>query len=131
MLLKNLSRRLITINTGYANRKHPETGDIIKVDFKKTYDLLPAGPAVNVPDKICDTNYVQFLIASGDISAEEAEDPTEEMEELTGNEDNPLMDLEKEELHAMAVELKIDVKARWNKTQLCNAIKKATAELAG
>lgn len=54
MLLKNNVARLITINGTYRKK-------VVKID------LMPAGDAVDVPDSIAGTAYVQSLIDAGDV----------------------------------------------------------------
>ena len=57
MLLKNKSPRLISINAS-AN---PED----------RIDLMPAGEAVDVPDKLCESRYVNCLLYTSDAADED------------------------------------------------------------
>ena len=68
MLLKNKSPRLISINAS-AN---PED----------RIDLIPAGEAVDVPDKLCESRYVKALLQSG--SVEEVGESKSTDDELVG-----------------------------------------------
>ena len=68
MLLKNKSPRLISINAS-AN---PED----------RIDLMPAGEAVDVPDKLCESRYVKALLQSG--SVEEVGESKSTDDELAG-----------------------------------------------
>lgn len=77
MLLKNLKPRLITINGNFDNGQRIEKFQIKPGD----------NPAVEVPDHLCKTPFVQALIAGGsllvvagsapDTEAEEAEEVTD------------------------------------------------------
>ena len=58
MLLKNTSRRLITINLP----KDPETGKL-----PEPIMIKQAGASVEVPDAICKTPFVRHMIKIGDL----------------------------------------------------------------
>ena len=70
MLLQNKARRLIQINMPQQLIKD-EKGKIVNAEAGEKYQLLPAGPAVNVPDTIMDApvvkRFVEQLIKDGDI----------------------------------------------------------------
>lgn len=123
MDLTNLSKRLISINTGSSIRKHPTTNQIIKVDFKKVYVLLPAGPAVAVPDEVCESDFVKHLIKNGDVAATSGDKVDGFVESDDEDSVDPLMAFEKSDLKEMAENLGVVVKVIWNKTQLIAAIK--------
>ncbi len=94
MLLKNKSPRLISINAS-AN---PED----------RIDLMPAGGAVDVPDKLCGTRYVKALLQSGSI---------EEVGESKSTDDY-LAGLTVAELKAYAEGLEIEYDANIKKADL-------------
>lgn len=57
MLLKNNKARLVTINGAFANGQRIEK-----------YQIKPGNnPAVDVPDKLCQSKFVQDLIADGTL----------------------------------------------------------------
>lgn len=57
MLLKNNKARLVTINGAFANGQRVEK-----------YQIKPGNnPAVDVPDKLCQSKFVQDLIADGTL----------------------------------------------------------------
>ena len=122
MILKNNSKRLITINSKMNITKHPTTKQVLGATPGKFYNLMPAGPAVEVPDEMCDTRYVKVLIASGDITAK-VEVDEDETESSSG-----LMELQKETLVELATEIGVDVHARWNKSEIVTAIEAKQAE---
>lgn len=60
MMIKNLSKRLISINV--RDKSNVKTG-------MKTWDLMPAGPAVEIPDDVArDHKYLKALKKVGDVS---------------------------------------------------------------
>lgn len=62
MWLRNNSRRLITVN-----------GPMGSTGYNEYYDIKPGeNPAVNVPDHLCESHFVQHLIKIRDLSVEAA-----------------------------------------------------------
>ena len=60
MMVKNLSKRLISINIRDTSNK--KTG-------METWDLMPAGDAVEIPDEVVkDHKYLKYLKKVGDVS---------------------------------------------------------------
>lgn len=61
MLLRNNARRLITINAPMTEGGYTEY-----------YDIKPGeNPAVEVPDHLCDSDFVQALLKSRDLTVED------------------------------------------------------------
>lgn len=77
MLLKNTTARLISINTKMKTQMGSDQ-KIISAEPGKVYDILPAGPAVKVPESHCKGKYVQAHLETGDLIAvdETKEDKT-------------------------------------------------------
>lgn len=61
--IKNTSECLITINTAQVVERDEQTGKVINVEQGKSYDLLPAGEAVDVDMNSLDKGTVQWLEA--------------------------------------------------------------------
>jgi len=58
MWLRNNAKRLITVNAPMTEGGYTEY-----------YDIKPGdNPAVNVPDHLCDSDFVQHLISIGDLT---------------------------------------------------------------
>lgn len=113
MLLRNNSKRLITINgtLDTANGRYP-----------KAYQIKPGNnPAVEVPDDLCESSFVSGLIASGDlialsqaVAAPTESEHTDELDTMT-----------KADLTALAESMGVEVADRWTKAQLIDAIRSA------
>jgi len=57
MWLRNLSKRLITVN-----------GPMTESGYSEFYDILPGeNPAAEVPDTLCSSDFVKNLIKIGDL----------------------------------------------------------------
>ena len=97
MLLKNKSPRLISINTS--------------TDAQDCIDLLPAGAAVDVPDKLCNSRYVKALLQVGSI--EKVGESVKKVES-----DNPLDDMTVADLKAYADGLEIEYGSSIKKDEL-------------
>ena len=67
MLLQNLAPRLITI-PDQMTLTHDEKGRVHNAEIKKHYKLMPAGDAVEVPDRLCG-KFVDALIKQGALKA--------------------------------------------------------------
>lgn len=121
MLLKNNSKRLITINEPLDTDKDKE-GNIIGATAGAAYNLMPAGPAVSVPDSLCESRYVKALIELGEvlISEDEAEDEEE-------GDEFDLAKMTKAELVAFAEENKIEVNSGDVKATILAAIEEHIA----
>ena len=94
MLLKNKSPRLISINAS--------------VNPEDCIDLMPAGKAVDVPDKLCISRYVKALLQTG--SVEEVGESKSTGDDLAG--------LTVGELKAYAEGLEIEYDANIKKADL-------------
>lgn len=116
MYLKNLTAALITINAPHTLlREDPERPEkVTEVVPGKAYNLMPAGPAVEVPDDVAKCDYVRGLHKLGEIEvAKEAEpvvdpfadDGNNEPEHLAGMDDDALVDYAK----AIGLKPKADV----------------------
>ena len=82
MFLKNASARLITINSANTLVKDIE-GKVTDVIAGKSYDLMPAGKAVEVPDSLCNENkFVKALLSTGDIVKTVEEDDSDSEVEI-------------------------------------------------
>jgi len=114
MLLRNNSKRLITIN-GTLDTKNGR--------YPKAYQIKPGNnPAVEVPDDLCGSSFVKGLIESGDLIAltQGAAAPTSEPEHT-----DELDAMTKADLQALAETMDIEVAERWTKAQLIDAIRSA------
>lgn len=102
MLLKNLSRRLITINGPMSTAGlHDEH-----------YPIKPGdNPAVEVPDTLCTSDFVKHLLKTGDLIAVAATIEPDDLEALRDE----------------AMLLGITVSKGWNATKLRTEIDKANA----
>lgn len=80
MYLQNKARRLISINTK-MNVTADKDGKVTNAENAESFDLLPAGAPVNVPDKFCKTAYVKVLIKCGDVVAVDPKSIESEEEE--------------------------------------------------
>lgn len=108
MLLKNVSRRLITVNMP-VTRKDKKTGkDVTKMEGVK---ILPGeNPAVEIPDDICKNAFVKALIKDGSLTVQLPEDDEAE----TAADD--LSSKSKDEL--LTIAKMIDPDAKGTKAQL-------------
>lgn len=105
MLLRNNSKRLITVNAPMT-----EGG------YTKFYDIKPGdNPAVDVPDQWCNSDFVKNLLKTGDLIAVGAYQPTSvDTEELDTLRNEAL-------LHG------IDVDSTWDASRIRAEIDKANA----
>ena len=107
MLLKNNAARLITIN---ANSSVSEKAGA------KRYKILPGNnPAVEVPDKLCKSKFVQSLINKGALVQQVVTTPEVDMTEEI---DDELSGKTKAELLEMAVGLGLDAKSAMSKSDI-------------
>jgi hypothetical protein len=103
MLLRNNSARLITINAPMG-----ETG------YDTFYDVKPGdNPAVEVPDELCESDFVQNLLKTRDLTVEY-------VQPATGDDDL-------ESLRNEALLLGIDVDKKWKAPRIRAEIDKANA----
>ncbi len=104
MLLKNIDKRLITINA--TKMKDGKRG--------KAYQIKPGNnPAVSVPDDVCKGNkFIDILIKSGSLQV------IAEVEQTTNEYD----DMSKDDVKAVAESLDIEVKSSWSKTKIIEEI---------
>ena len=72
MLLQNKAKRLITINTPFKHHNDPVTGALLNVEKGPRFQILPAGPAVDVPDQYLAhstvKNFIGALVHAGDLA---------------------------------------------------------------
>jgi hypothetical protein len=106
-LLKNNAAKLITLNAPHVTTE-------LETKYPEKYKLLPAGPAVEVPQSIADTAYVKALVKTGDVSIEQgsASAPVESVEPSEYD------DMTKAELVDMAEAMEIEVSSRDTKADL-------------
>lgn len=127
MYLKNLTAALITINAPHTVlREDPENEKkVTDVVPGEAYDLMPAGPAVEVPDEVAKCNYVRNLHKAGEIEVSKESAPVDdpfsddnngEPEHLREMDDDALVD------YAKAIGLK--PAQNWNRDKLVAAIVK-------
>ena len=102
MLLKNNSKRLISINEPLDVVKDKD-GFVSSAAGGASHDLMPAGEAVNVPDSLCDSKYVKALIDCGAILVTEDDGAEGEDDEYN------LDKMTKAELVSFAEENKIEI----------------------
>lgn len=101
MLLRNNARRLITIN-----------GPMTEAGYTEYYDIKPGeNPAVGVPDALCESDFVQALLKSRDLTVEAA----------------PAADDDLEALRNEALLLGIEVDKKWKAPRIRAEIDKANA----
>lgn len=113
MLLKNIAKRLITINGAMSNNVR-----------KVAYQIKPGNnPAVEVPDELCRNKFVKGLIDEG--SLEVVNQPAAPVEVETTSEYD---DMTKGDLKEYAESLGIDVKSAWSKVEIIAEIVKVEAE---
>lgn len=105
MILQNNSRRLITVN-----------GQLVQGQRSVSYQIkCGLDNKCDVPDDLCDNAFIKGLIATGDlVKVGESEQPVS----VDG-----LDDMTKAELTEYAEAMEIEVHARWNKTDLIEAIR--------
>lgn len=115
MLLKNTAKRLITVSSPLITQKDEVTGKIIGASKGETYDIMPAGKAVKVPDALCSTPYVKALLKTGDLIA---------VADVVIEEDEPseFEGMSKAELAEYAELEGIEVTARMSKSAIIAAI---------
>lgn len=101
MLLRNNSRRLITINAPMTEGGYTEF-----------YDIKPGdNPSVDIPDTLCKSDFVKNLLNTGDLTRMTPAD-------TDGDDDM-------EALRNEALLLGIDVKKTWNADKIRSEIDKA------
>lgn len=106
MLLKNTSRRLITINVPGKDGKNVAT------------KILPGeNPAVEIPDELGKTKFVKALIKDGSLSIQL---PVEDDDEESNGTD--LESKSKDELKTLAEMMTIEVTSKMTKQDLIDAI---------
>lgn len=103
MLLRNQDKRLITVNAVVDNEV-------------KSWDILPGeNPAVEVPDKHCESDFVQNLINTGALR-------------VMPSAAKPTGDDDEDELRKQCEELGIEVDGRWSAKRMRAEIEKALGE---
>lgn len=108
MLLKNKSARLITIN-----------GDEVKLD------ILPGNnPSIEVPNELCEGDFIRALIGNGDLVVECEDDAGEEV--LTGSAEYDGFD--KKDLVELCEGRDIEVKAKDTVKKLIEKLEAQDAE---
>lgn len=101
MLLQNMSKRLITVN-----------GPMGASGYDEFYNILPGdNPAVEVPDHLCESPFVQHLLSTRDLIHVAAS--------AAGNDLGALRD------EAMLLGIKVDKK--WDAARIQSEIDKANA----
>ena len=112
MKARNNAKRLITFNTNSGDDKK-----------NKAYNLMPAGPAVDLPDSVINTKYCKALVDCGDVILEGVA-PTPEI-----SQDDPdgLDGLTKDELLAKALELGVAVDGRSGEATIIKKIREHQA----
>jgi len=102
MLLRNNSKRLITINAPMT-----ESG------YSTFYDIKPGdNPAVEVPDEFCKSDFVKNLLNTGDLTRmTPAESDSDDVDSLRDE--------------AMLLDIKVDKK--WDAARIQSEIDKANA----
>jgi len=99
MLLRNNAKRLITVN-----------GPMTEAGYSEYYDIKPGeNPAVDVPDHLCQSDFVQHLLSTRDLTIEAA----------------PAADDDLEALRNEALLLGIDVDKKWKAPRIRAEIDKA------
>ena len=99
MLLRNNSKRLITINASMTEGGYTEF-----------YDVLPGeNPAVEVPDHLCESDFVQHLLKTRDLTVEYVQPADDDLESLRNE----------------ALLLGIDVDKKWKAPRIRAEIDKA------
>ena len=116
MLLKNNRARLITINAPTKQAGQPFTA----------INLIPAGPAVDVPDKLCKSPYVKALIECGDVT-NMGKAPKVEQKPVD-DEDDAFAGMNKDELVELGLANELDVNTRMTREQIIAAIENASEE---
>lgn len=107
MFYKNNAKRLISINTPATNNTD-EKGGITNVIKGVAYKLLPAGPAVEIPDEIAEESaFLQHLI-----------DTHEVVEVVDAGAVSDLHKMKKSDLVDYANALKIEFSERDNKLEI-------------
>lgn len=116
MILKNDSRRLITINGAFVKNKR-----------SIAYKILPGhNPSVDVPDELCDNAFVKSLIADGSLI--KVGDSVIESTAVEVQGDGEYDSMNKSDLTAFAEAHGIDVKSAWSKAEIIAEIEKLDAE---
>lgn len=120
MFLKNTVAQLISINTPQKLIKDPETGKVISAEPGVRYDILPAGPSVDVPDETCETEYVHSLLESGElvVTGESTSEPESEDDDFSDMDDEAVIS------YAQALNIKV-VKKDFDRDKVIAEIKKA------
>lgn len=115
MYLKNNTVCLITLNSPQIVTKDEE-GKVVDVQPGESYQLLPAGDAIEVPDVIAKGDYAQALIKSGEIVV--ASTPSE-------SKDDGLDELNDDELKAHAELMGVTIDKRWGRNKIVAEIRAA------
>lgn len=81
MWLRNNAKRLITVN-----------GPMTEGGYTEYYDIKPGeNPAVNVPDALCESDFVQHLLTIGELIEVAAPAGAEDGDELSALRDEALL----------------------------------------
>lgn len=104
MLLKNNSRRLITLNEQMIVDRDAD-GGIVGARYPKKHLIKPASKAVEVPDEFKTVKFVQALIEDGSIAVIGDVVDADIVEETSGADDAfEVFKMSKDELEAFAKE---------------------------
>lgn len=114
MLLKNNSRRLITINVPLF-KEDPKIKKQVFHKYQGTKILPGNNPAVEIPDDVCDNKFVKSLIKTGDLLVVLDEDND-------GDTDDDLSKKTKDELIAIAEMMGLEAKSSMNKADIISLI---------
>lgn len=114
MLLKNNSRRLITINVPLF-KEDPKTKKQVFHKYQGTQIKPGKNPAVEIPDEVCKSKFVKSLINSGDLIVVLDEDND-------GDTDDDLSKKTKDELIAIAEMMGLEVSSSLKKAEIISLI---------
>lgn len=119
MFLKNNAKRLISINSPMVIKKNAE-GKVVGATPGKVYDILPAGPSVEVPDDVGMCDYVEALIDCRDLSITDENEDVFNLDDLSKN--------TKAELETFAEDISAEYPSGSNKATIIEAIEAKLAE---
>ncbi len=107
MKLQNNSKRAITIN-----------GPLVEGQRNVAYHIkCGLDNTAEVPDELCDNAFVKGLIADGALTKIGESVASDE------SESDDMNDMTKSELTELAESMGVEVQARWNKTEIIEAIR--------
>lgn len=115
MLLKNNSKRLITVNVPLF-KKDPKTEKDVFYKYEGTRILPGKNPPVEIPDEVCKNKFVKALIKSNDLSIVLDEDDD-------GDVDDDLSSKTKDELMEIAKMMELEIPSSSKKADIISLIK--------